>query len=75
MNRPTLIANWRKTLLHSWSSRLAIASSVLGCLELMLPLFQDAIPRGPFAAASLALAILVPIARIVSQPALHGADE
>jgi hypothetical protein len=67
-----LLPNWQRILLGSWSSRLAIAASVLGCLELLLPLFQDAIPRGPFAIASLVLAILVPAARIVAQPALHG---
>jgi hypothetical protein len=66
-----LIANWRQVLFGSWSSRLAIAASVMGCIELLLPLFQDLIPRGPFAAASLVLAVLVPIARIVAQPALH----
>lgn len=69
-----LVSNWKRILFGSWSARLAIASSVLGCVELLLPLFQDVIPRGPFAIASLALAVLVPVARIVSQPALHGTD-
>lgn len=66
-----LIDNWRQVLWGSWSSRLAIAASVLGAIELLLPLFQDVIPRGIFAAASIALAVLVPAARIVAQPALH----
>jgi hypothetical protein len=66
-----LLPNWKKLLWGSWSSRLAIAASVLGCVELLLPLFQDLVPRGPFALASITLAILVPVARIVAQPGLH----
>ena len=67
-----LIDDWKKILFGSWSSRLAIASSLLGCIEFLLPLFQDAIPRGPFAAASLLLAALVPVARVIAQAELHS---
>jgi hypothetical protein len=66
-----LLPNWKAVLWRSWSVWLGIAASVLGAIELLLPLFQEAIPRGPFAIASIALAVLVPIARIVAQPALH----
>jgi hypothetical protein len=66
-----LIPNWRRVLFGSWSSRLAIASSLLGAIEFLLPLFQDVIPRGWFAAASLVLALAVPMARITAQASLY----
>lgn len=69
-----LIPNWRRILFGSWSSRLALASSLLGAIELLLPLFADVIPRGWFAAASLVLALAVPVARITAQASLHLED-
>lgn len=69
-----LINNWRRVLFGSWSSRLGIASSLLGALEMLLPLFVDVVPRGWFAAAAMVLALAVPVARITSQAALHIED-
>lgn len=70
-----LLPNWKKVLWGSWSSRLAIAASVAGAIELLLPLFQDFIPRGPFVGLSLILAVLGPVARIMAQPALREGEE
>lgn len=70
-----LLPNWKKVLWGSWSSWLAIAASVAGAAELLLPLFQDFIPRGPFVGLSMILAVLVPVARIMAQPSLHEGEE
>jgi hypothetical protein len=67
-----LVHNWRKVLFGSWSSRLGLASGALGGLEMLLPMFQDRIPRGWFAIAALVLALAVPAARIMTQAALYA---
>lgn len=66
-----LIPDWKKLLFGSWSARFGILASLAGAAELLLPLFQDLIPRGPFAGLSMALAVAVPVARIMAQPSLH----
>jgi hypothetical protein len=66
-----LLPNWKAVLWRSWSVWLGIAASLLGAIELLLPLFQDWMPRGPFAIASLVLALAVPVARITAQATLH----
>lgn len=65
-----LLADWKRVLRKAGSVRWAIVSGFLGGLEVILPLFQDAMPRGYFAAASMLAAIAVPVARVVVQKGL-----
>lgn len=65
-----LIADWRRKFPKLWSVRFALLAAVLSGVEVALPLFQDFIPRGPFAVLSLVAAVAAAVARIVAQPAL-----
>ena len=67
----TLVQNWRRVLRFGWSVRFIALSGLLSGLELVLPLFSDSIPRGPFAALSLLAAVSGAIARVVVQPRIE----
>jgi hypothetical protein len=67
----TLIYDWRTVLTRAWSIRLALVAGLLSGLEVLLPLMQDFIPRGPFGAASFVVTVAAVIARLVAQPKLH----
>ena len=62
-----LIAEWKLILVKAWSVRLALLAAMLGGVELALPLFSDAMPRGWFMAASVVTSLAVTVARIVAQ--------
>jgi hypothetical protein len=66
-----LIPNWQQILFGSWSSRLGFLATLLGALEVALPLFQDVIPRGVFAIATVAVTCLIPLVRVIQQQALQ----
>lgn len=70
-HRLTLIDNWRKVLRQAWSMRLTILAAGLSGLEVVLPMFQDSIPRGTFAAAAILVSIGSAVARVVAQPKMH----
>jgi hypothetical protein len=70
-----LIDDWKRVIVHSWSSRLAIGSAVLVGAEQLLPLVQDLVPRGVFGVASFLLMLVVPVARIVHQSNLATPDQ
>ena len=65
-----LIDDWKNVLKKAWSIRLALLSAGFGVLELALPALQDTIPRGWFAALSIASALWAAYARLVPQPKL-----
>ena len=44
-----LVPNWRRVLRHAWSIRFNLAALVFAAAEIILPLYQDVIPRGVFA--------------------------
>lgn len=48
-----LLPNWKTLLRKAWSIRLMLLAGLLSAAEIVLPLFADAIPRGPFAALTL----------------------
>lgn len=66
-----LIANWKKKALRMWSIRLGLGAALLSGVEVILPLFADAFPRGLFAVASFATTVAAMVARLVAQPELH----
>ena len=66
-----LINDFGRVFMKLWSVRLAIVAGVLSGIEVILPLFIDAIPRGTFAIASFMVTVASIVARAVAQPAIH----
>lgn len=62
-----LIHNWRTLLRKAWSLRLMIVAAILSGVEVALPFFSDALPRGTFAALSAVTVALAFAARLVAQ--------
>ncbi|GLS29971.1 hypothetical protein SAMN04488498_104324 [Mesorhizobium albiziae] len=64
-----LVANWRRVLRRAWSIRLIIAAGALSGAEVALPILDGVIdiPRGTFAAISLAVTAAAFVARLVAQ--------
>ena len=58
---------WKKILKKAWSVRLAVIAGLLSALEVILPLYADAVPRGLFALLSIIVIIGATIARVVLQ--------
>ena len=63
-----LIDDWRTVLRKAWSVRLVLLVALLGALELVLPMFADLIPRAWYAVATVVLALVAAVARVVAQP-------
>lgn len=68
-----LLTDWKRILKRAWSIRLLILAGVLSGIEVILPFFSDAIPRGPFAVLSFLAVAGAFVARLVAQKEL--ADE
>lgn len=62
-----LYDNWKDILRKAWSIRLMVLAGVLSAVEVILPLFADAIPRGTFAALSGITVAAAFVARLVAQ--------
>ena len=62
-----LYSNWRDILKKAWSIRFMILAGVLSAIEVILPFYADAIPRGTFAAMSGLAVGAAFIARLVAQ--------
>ena len=62
-----LIPNWRDVLRWAWSIRLAALAALLSGVEIVLPFFSEAIPRGIFAVMSFLATVGAFIARFVAQ--------
>jgi len=65
MMRP--VSNWRWVAKKAWSIRLGVISGVFSAVEVALPFFESAIPRGVFAAVSGLVAMGAVISRFVAQ--------
>lgn len=72
MRKPILIDDWRTVLRRAWSLRLQFLATVLGCAEVLLPMFSDLFPRYLFAVMSFAVGIAAMYARVVAQPKTLG---
>jgi hypothetical protein len=66
-----LIDNWKAVATKAWSMRLVLLSAVLSAIEVALPYFDGAMPRGAFAILALVVSVSAAIARLVAQPRLH----
>jgi len=66
----SLTEDWSVILRRAWSIRLIILSGTLTGLEVALPLFSDAVPRGIFAGLSALTSIAALGARVTVQKGL-----
>lgn len=64
----TLHDNWRYLLRKSWAVRWIALAGLLSGVEVVLPLFSDAMPRNVFAVLSLVATISAVVARLMVQP-------
>jgi hypothetical protein len=62
-----LYDNWRTILQKAWSVRFMIIAGILSGVEVVVPLFIDAIPRGVFATLSFVSVSAAFVARLVAQ--------
>jgi hypothetical protein len=69
-----LINDWKTVLKRAWSIRLIILAGTLTGLEVALPLFSDAVPRGVFAGLSAIASIAALWARVVAQKSPEDAS-
>lgn len=63
-----LIEDWRTVLRRAWSIRLVLLAALLGGIEVVLPLFSDAVPRHVFALLSIVVSLGAAVARVMAQP-------
>ena len=67
----TLVADWKRILRKAWSIRLLLLGGLLSGIEVMLPFYDGAMPRGWFAALSGLTVAGAFVARIVAQPRMY----
>lgn len=61
------LPDWQRILRKAWSIRLMVLAGLLTGCEAVLPLYQDAIPRGTFAVLSMIAIVGGMLARIAVQ--------
>lgn len=62
-----LYDNWRDIVRKAWSIRLMVLAGVLSGVEVVLPFFSHAMPRGVFAALSGVTVGAAFVARLIAQ--------
>lgn len=62
-----LAPDWKDILKKAWSVRLMILAGILTAIEVVLPLFFDAIPRNVFAVAIGITTAAALVARLIAQ--------
>lgn len=62
-----LLSNWREVLRKAWSIRLMLLAALLSGVEVILPFFMDAFPRGVFAILSFGTVAGAFVARLIAQ--------
>ena len=67
-----LIEDWRHVLKHAWSIRFIVLAALLSGVEIVLPMFDDALPRGVFAVLTLLVTVAAAVARLIPQPKMRG---
>lgn len=70
-----LLDNWKDILRKAWSIRLILLAGLLSGLEVALPFFSDAMPRGIFASLSVLVVGGAFVARLVAQQGLSDAAQ
>jgi hypothetical protein len=67
-----LLDDWKHILKKAWSVRLILAAGLLSGVELILPYFSDAIPRGVFAGLSIVVSMAAMYARVAVQKGMSN---
>lgn len=62
-----LYDNWKDILKRAWSIRFMVLAAVLSGIEVILPFFNESIPKNIFAALSFVCVAAAFIARLVAQ--------
>lgn len=65
-----LLSNWLDVIKRAWSMRLMLLAALLSGVEVVLPFFSEAIPRGVFAVLSGVTVAAAFVARLVAQKGL-----
>lgn len=65
-----LYDNWKDILREAWSIRFIALAGILSAAEVVLPMFQDSIPRNIFATLSFGCVSAAFVSRLVSQKTL-----
>lgn len=65
-----MIDHWRDVLKKAWSLRLMLLAAILSGVEIVLPFFSEALPRGLFAVLSFLAVAGAFVARLVAQKGL-----
>ena len=68
----SLVYDWKRVLRYGWSIRLIVLAGLLSGAEVVLPLFDDAIPRNLFALLSMFVTVGAFIARLTAQPKMEA---
>lgn len=66
-----LLDDWRRVARRAWSIRLSIIAAIFTAAEVVVPLFDDVLPRGVFVLLAFSASIGAAIARLVAQPEMH----
>lgn len=69
-----LVHDWKRIIRKAWSVRLIIAAGVLSGAEVILPYFDDTLPKGIFAFLSFVVTAAAFVSRIVAQPKMYESD-
>ena len=70
-----LLSDWRSILRQAWSIRLIVLTGILGGAEVVLPLYEDSMPRGIFAALSVLTSVFALVSRVMVQSKMTAKDE
>jgi hypothetical protein len=62
-----LYDNWKDILKRAWSIRFMVLAAVLSGIEVILPFFNESIPKNIFAALSFVCVSAAFVARLVAQ--------
>ena len=62
-----LYDNWKEILRKAWSIRFMIIAAILSGIEVILPFFNESIPKNVFAALSFVFVSAAFVARLVAQ--------
>lgn len=62
-----LRADWRLIIKKAWSFRLMVVAALLSAVEIGLPLYQEDMPRGLFAALSGLAMVAAMVSRVIAQ--------
>lgn len=70
-----LIPDAKRVMRKAWSVRLGILAAVFSGLEVIVPLFVDALPRNTFAILSFVSVVGAVLARFVAQPKMRNGND